>query len=612
MMDIFSNNYEKILDAINFDKNKEIQLNNKEVTMEDNRNKIKEKEMQKEIEDALKKDTSKEESSLDSFIDKMRDQKTVSEKAYTDNGALVYASSGSKMVDFNFNLTSKRGESPKQVAEDFLDFYYEDKKMAMRYLFFMRDIREGQGERNTFKIILSEIAKKDKNVAKAVIDLVPEYGRWDDLLPLLDTPLKKDVIQIYKNQLDKDLKNLMDGNKDISLLGKWLPSINASNEDTIRYAKIICGSLGMKQKDYRHMLSDLRKELNIIEKPLAEKDKEKLVSMQEILTSKQNLKYSKALMNIIPEERTEFFNKVLKGEANMNVSVLEPHEIYYRYNGKRGYNYRSVDIDYSYEVMWNQLPNKVTSDKQVLVVRDGSGSMTVPLHGSKGTVLDVASALTVYFSENATGAFKDKFITFSSRPDIVDMSKCNTLADKINLLNRYNDCSNTNLEKTFDLILNTAIANKMTQEEMPANILIISDMQFDSATRGDYDWRTDRYETSYDETLFDTIRKKFEDAGYKIPGLIFWNVNQEKTTIPEIKNELGLVLIGGYSKNNIDMICKNEFIVEQKNEKGEVEKVTLSPEEILYNTLMSERYDIIEERVNNVLSIESQMKNDVR
>jgi hypothetical protein len=262
--------------------------------------------------------------------------------------------------------------------------------------------------------------------------------------------------------------------------------------------------------------------------------------------------------------------------------------------------------------MWNQLPNKVTSDKQVLVVRDGSGSMTVPLHGSKGTVLDVASALTVYFSENATGAFKDKFITFSSRPDIVDMSKCNTLADKINLLNRYNDCSNTNLEKTFDLILNTAIANKMTQEEMPANILIISDMQFDSATRGDYDWRTDRYETSYDETLFDTIRKKFEDAGYKIPGLIFWNVNQEKTTIPEIKNELGLVLIGGYSKNNIDMICKNEFIVEQKNEKGEVEKVTLSPEEILYNTLMSERYDIIEERVNNVLSIESQIKNDVR
>ena len=579
----------------------------------DNRNKILESELDKEIRESLKKNTSDPQTAYeeyeelkyheikDSFIDKMQETKTKNEFALTDNDALVYASSGSDLVDFNFNLASKRSESEEKVAEDFLKIYYKDKETALRYLFFARDIIAGCGERDTFRKIFKNIAKADQDVGRALIPIVPEYGRWDDLLPLLDTPLKKDVVNLFKIQLNEDLANYEAG-KDISILAKWLPSVNASKKETKRYGKKLTKEFGLTEKEYRKMLSCLRDKLNIIEKALAQKDIEKLEEMQEKFSSKQNLKYNKALMNIMPEKRLEFFNKVLRGEANMNVGVLEPHEIYCKYNkSKNGYYWGgNIEKNYSFEVMWNQLPNKVTSDKEVLVVRDGSGSMTVSLYKSQGSVLDVASALTVYFSEHSTGKFKDKFITFSSRPEIVDMSNCESLCDKINLLNRYDDCSNTNIEKTFDLILQTAIDNKMTQEDMPANVLIVSDMQFDYATN-----------CAWDKTLFDNIRDKFESAGYKLPGLIFWNVNQRESAIPEIKNELGLVLLGGYSKNNIDMICKDEFVVEVKNEKGEVEKVTLSPEEILMNTIMSERYDLVSDCYKNIDEIKKDQTKDV-
>ena len=148
----------------------------------------------------------------------------------------------------------------------------------------------------------------------------------------------------------------------------------------------------------------------------------------------------------------------------------------------------------------------------------------------------------------------------------------------------------------------------MTQDQLPANLLVISDMQFDSAV-GNVRYNWEPKSSGWNETLFDTIRNKFETAGYKIPGLIFWNVNQEKTAIPEIKNELGLVLLGGYSKNNIDMICKNEFVQEIVNEEGEVEKIVKTPEQILTEKLMSERYDVISKAVAPVLA---NMKNQYR
>ena len=153
------------------------------------------------------------------------------------------------------------------------------------------------------------------------------------------------------------------------------------------------------------------------------------------------------------------------------------------------------------------------------------------------TALDVANALAIYFAERASGEFKDKYITFSKSPQLVDLGKVKTLRDKISIALKHNEIANTNVEAVFDLILNTAIKHNMKQEDVPQNILIISDMEFDEATCC----------APSDERLFTTIGKKYANSGYKLPRLVFWNVNSRTRTIPVTQNENGVALVSGFS-----------------------------------------------------------------
>lgn len=535
------------------------------------------------------------------FMNELKNESLNNQLGLTENGAVVYTSCGNKLTDFNFHVSTYRDQDADTIINDFEEAYLENKELAVRYLFFLGDIREGLGERHVFRELMKELAKREPDLARAVISYIPEYGRWDEVVDLLDTPLRKDAVSMLKKQLDEDVENMKNGNS-VSLCAKWMPSINATKAEVRKHALILCNELNMEKKDYRHMLSNLRDKLNIIEKALAEKNVEKLDAMQESLTSKQNYKYKKALMNLMPEQRMEYFNKVLAGEANYNADVLEPHEIYYRYRNDME-DRKVVSVDMGYEIMWRELPNKVKKDNQVLVMRDGSGSMLSNIPGTNnGTILDVSSALTVYFAEHTDGEFKDKFITFSSHPEIVDLSSCDNLYEKIKKLNHYDDYTNTNLEAAFDMILNTAVNNHLAQEDLPKNLLVISDMEFDYAT--DSGWGKYNF-TKWTPTLFDTIRDKYEAAGYKIPRLIFWNVNNRSQTIPEIRNELGIVLIGGYSKNNIDMICEGNFEKEVITESGKKEVVQLKPEEILANQIMSERYDPIGNAIRPILEAQN-------
>lgn len=552
----------------------------------------------------------------ENFFSKLKETAVKDDKGFTDNGALAYNTTGSDLVDFDFNTSSMRHGTKEEIAENFEKAFAEGKDRAMRYLFYVGDIREGKGERHIFNEVLSYLADSNPELVKAVLPLIPEYGRWDEVVNLVTTPVKEDVIELIRAQLNADLE-AAGKDEPISLCAKWLPSINATKKDTIKKALIISEALGMDKKSYRKTLSNLRDKLNIIEKALAEKNVEKLVNMQESLSSKQNYKYKDALMRLMPEERELYFKKVLKGEAKFNADVLEPYEVYFRYRTDLGINHWDTRAkkgsDISYETMWKMLPNKVQEGKNVLVVRDGSGSMTTGIPGTNnGEILDVASALTVYFAEHAKGGFHNRFITFSSKPEIVDMNKCDTLADKIKLLGTYNDCSNTNLEATFDLILKTAMENELDQDELPKSLLIVSDMQFDMATSHRNYWDRNGDDTGWNETLFDSIRAKFEKNGYKIPRLIFWNVAASRTTIPEIKNELGLVLLSGYSKNIMDMICEDNFEIEIVNDKGEKEVVQLSPEEILSNKIYSERYDDVSKAIAPVLENDKKFSKDER
>ena len=490
----------------------------------------------------------------------------------SENGAIGYRSSGKELLDLNFAVASLRGASEQEIIDKFTKAFFEDKILAMKWLFFARDVRGGLGERRLFRIILKSLIENNPEMVIPVINLVPEYGRYDDLWCLLDNQESAKVVyNIVDEQLIEDLYN-MKRNKPISLLAKWMPSINASSAQTKKYAKQFCKVFGYTEREYRQILSRLRKYLDVVETKMSAKNWSEI--KYEAVPSKANLIYSNAFLKNDEERRKEYLEKLKKGETKINASTLYPHDIVHKYSGGyRGLNYKDATI----EALWKALPDTVQGCGNTIVVADGSYSMTGNIGGNTTvTALDVANALAIYFAEHSSGEFKNKYITFSERPQFVDFSKADSLHDKLQIALTYDECANTNIEKVFDLILTTAIKHNMRQEDMPKNILIISDMEFDScAASGDSNmWRRNRP----NQRLFEIIAQRYADAGYQLPRLVFWNVNSRTDTIPVKENELGVALVSGFSVNIVKMVMSNK----------------LDPYECLLETLNSERYAPIE------------------
>lgn len=508
-----------------------------------------------------------------SFITAIQD--TLNDKyniSISENGAIGYRSSGKELLDLNFAVASLRGASEQEIIDKFTKAFFEDKILAMKWLFFARDVRGGLGERRLFRVILKNLIENNPEMVIPVINLIPEYGRYDDLWCLLDNQESAKVVyNIVDEQLIEDLYN-MNENKPISLLAKWLPSPNASSEKTKKYAKQIYKTLGLTEREYRQILSRLRKYLDVVETKMSAKNWSEI--RYEAVPSKANLIYSNAFLKNDEERRKEYLEKLKKGETKINASTLYPHDIVHKYSG--GYC-RLSNKDATIEALWKALPDTVQGCGNTIVVADGSYSMTDNIGGNTTvTALDVANALAIYFAEHSSGEFKNKYITFSERPQLVDFSKADSLHDKLQIALTYDECANTNIEKVFDLILTTAIKHNMRQEDMPKNILIISDMEFDScATSGDSNmWRRNRP----NQRLFEIIAQRYADAGYQLPRLVFWNVNSRTDTIPVKENELGVALVSGFSVNIVKMVMSNK----------------LDPYECLLETLNSERYAPIE------------------
>ena len=506
------------------------------------------------------------------------------ETKLTENGAVGYRTTGKKLLDLNFSVASLRGASEQTIINKFMDAYWEDPVMAIKWLFYTRDCREGLGERRLFRIVLEHLAQYKPEIIRAVFNFTPIYGRYDDLWCLLDTNLKDDVISVVKEQLDKDVPR-MHSNKSISLLGKWLPSENASSKETKRYATIIRKGLGMTSRNYRKMLSDLRKRIEVVECKMSAKQWSEID--YEAVPSRANLIYNNAFLRNDEERRRAYLGALEKGEAKINAGTLFPHDIVHKYTSG-SYYYRLGNYDAALEGMWKALPDTVKGNGNTLVVADGSGSMTCNVGGKTSvTALDVANALAIYFAERASGEFKDKYITFSERPQFVDFSNAKSLRDKIGIALSHNEVANTNIEAVFDLILQTAVNNRMSQEDIPTNILIVSDMEFDSCATTNattnYGWHSSR--TAPTATLFDTIAKKYVAYGYKLPRLVFWNVNSRTGTIPVKENDLGVALVSGFSVNIVNMVMSNK----------------LDPYECLLDVLNVERYQAIEDAVKSVM-----------
>lgn len=512
----------------------------------------------------------------------------------TENGALGYATSGSKLLDLNFAVSSLRGVSDKEIYTKFRNAYSEDPVMAMRWLFYCRDAREGLGERNIFRVCIVDLAK---NGLKAVVnELIPdmaEYGRWDDILCLLDTPSKMTALKVISNQLNQDMKDCLAG-KSISLLAKWMPSEQASNAKVKEQAAIITKYLKVTPRTYRQMLSKLRKYLDVVERKMSS-DNWQAIDYEKV-PSKANLNYNNAFLRHDEERRRAYLGALEKGEAKINSSVAFPHDIVHKYVDTYGWSLRLHNYDAALEGMWKALPDLVNGEASTLVVADGSGSMCTTIGNSKVTALEVANALAIYFAERCSGPFKNTYITFSSKPQIVNLGN-GFLKNKLEEALKHDECANTNVEAVFDLVLKTAIEHRMSQDELPKNILILSDMEFDAcavtnaATKNSYwGWSSANRPT---KTLFENIAARFEEAGYKMPRLVFWNLNSRTGTIPVRENDLGVALVSGFSPNICKMVMSGQT----------------DPYLCLVETLKAERYDRIEAAMRKYAPSETTVHN---
>ena len=495
----------------------------------------------------------------------------------TENGAVGYRTTGKALLDINFSVASMRRMPEHQIANKFVKAFYEDKLLAVKWLFFCRDVRGGIGERKLFRSCMKYLAEQHKDIAKAVIELIPEYGRMDDIWCLLDTDLKNDIIHYIKKQLLEDIDN-MKNNKPISLLGKWLKSENCSSKESRRLAHIIREGLGLTPRQYRKILSALRSYLKVVETYMSKKEWSEID--YSTVPSRANLIYNSAFLRNDEERRRNYLSSLQKGEVKINAGVLFPHDIVHKYTTSDGlwrHKLKSSD-DITLEELWKALPDYVKGAGNTICVADGSGSMTSNVGTGNITALDVANALAIYFAERSSGQFKDTYITFSQRPRIVDLSKGRSLREKIEIALRYNEVANTNIEAVFDLILQTAINKNMTQDDLPQNILILSDMEMDRCATSN--------SGRPNQKLFKVFADRYAEHGYKLPRLVFWNINSRTGTIPVKENNLGVALVSGFSPAIVKMVLSNN----------------VDPFECLLEQINSERYQKVEDAIKELVA----------
>ena len=425
---------------------------------------------------------------------------------HTENGAVTHKSTLNPVLDFYNHAGARRGMDNTQL---FADAYGYDPILALKAAFYLRDIRGGSniGERETFRQILRYLYQYDRDMFNAIARFVPEYGRWDDILEFVDSDV---IAQLVDDQLFADFNS----ESTVSLLAKWMPSVETSSKNTVKLARKWAKRLDLRYDEYRRLMSYLRGKINIVERLMSAKEFGAIDYAK--VPSKAGLKYRKAFGKRDTERYGKYLAAVKKGEKKINTSTLYPYEIV----GKilSGYN------DDTLEVLWNNLPN-YAGDANALVMADVSGSMS-------GDPLNVAISLALYFAERNNGAFKNNFMTFSSSPDLVTI-RGNTLRDKVFNINRANWSMSTNIQSAFDLILRTAISNRVPAKDMPAMLFIVSDMEFDSA--------------SPNRTNFNVIKSKYRVAGYEMPKLVFWNVRSRNNQTPVTEDENGTFLVSGLS-----------------------------------------------------------------
>lgn len=440
----------------------------------------------------------------------------------TTNGMEAYKDVGDALVGLFFKIGTSRGVD---MTQDFLAAYAQNPEVALRILLWSRDIRGGAGERQRFRDLLLTACAKLGSDAKALLERIPEVGRYDDLHTLVGTEFEDIALSVH-------LDGIKSGN---GLACKWAPRKGV-------VASKLRSMWGVTPKFYRKTLVE---NTRVVEQLMCAGKWDEIVYSH--VPSKAASLYASAFRNHDGERYQEYLGVVMSGEAKMHASAIFPHDIY-----------KALDNDPEQaNAQWKSLPDYLEgTDERILVMSDVSGSMY-------GEPIKISIALGLYFSERLGGVFKDCVLTFSDKPSLVKLPSGGTLEDRAHALAGIDWGMDTDLEAAFNAILNTANRHNLSTEELPTKLLIISDMQFNEAVCGG--------------TAFEMIEKKFKDAGYQMPQVVFWNVNGRATDNAPVRfDQQGVALVSGASPSVVKAVMGGE----------------LDPVKVMMKAVMSDRYNL--------------------
>ncbi len=480
-------------------------------------------------------------------------------RTHTENGAVTLASTGSECLDLFATIGALRSADDAEIIARFIRAYTENPDTAMKLLFFARDIRGGLGERRVFRVLMNWLAFHEPGSIRKNLGYVAEYGRYDDLLSLMGSPCEADMLQVLHDQFLRDMAAL-EGEGSVSLLGKWLPSVNASCGDTVRMARKIAAAFHLREAEYRKALVSLRARIRILENNLREKDYSFDYEKQ---PSRALFKYRKAFTRNDAERYQRFLAAVETGEASLHADHVTPYELVEPYLSSAWYGSECAPRAISEEekralnATWASLP-EYAAEGNALTVIDTSGSMYCGIHPLPAAV---ALSLGLYCAEHNKGVFRNHLIQFSRHPQLIEL-KGATFADRLRYAASFSEVANTNLEAVFDLILQTAVRHHVPQEELPSRLIIISDMEFDACVD----------DASADN--FTNAQKKYAACGYRLPQIVFWNVASRNRHQPVRQNQAGVALVSGVTPRLFSMVAGG----------------SISPFHLMMEILGSERY----------------------
>lgn len=457
--------------------------------------------------------------------------------ARTANGMKARATSASSVLDFFGKAGSSRGTA---LVREFNAALADNEDLALRALLWTRDIREGAGERQQFRDLLSALDSSNPTLAGRIMSRIPELGRWDDLFEYRDPLNRRKAFEMIRDALST--KN--------ALCAKWMPRKGTIATELRRF-------LNLSPKQYRKLLVGLTQ---VVETQMCKKAWDTINFSH--VPSLASARYQKAFGRNAGEAYSAYLHELQKPESERTPGVKINAGAVYPYDVVKSVVRGNSAVA---NEQWKALPNYV-GDARIMPMVDVSGSMGMLRYGyAQVQPIEIAVSLGLYLSEKNTSDFKDMFLTFSGRPKLEILQ--GNLSQRVAQLERADWGMDTNLHAAFEEILRVAVNGKVPAEDMPEMLLILSDMQFNQCTQ-------------YDDSAQQMIRRKYSAAGYEVPKIVFWNLSPYgRDNTPVRFDDLGVCHVSGFSP----AIMKAVLSVE------ELENFT--PYNVMLKTLINERYN---------------------